>query len=108
MRLTRGDETALVGEDDGLCPISQSGLGEDAGDVALHGRRADVESVGDLGVARGTCRGFGPTTRIPGEGRENDRRDDIDTLVRIDDRADQADREYRDHNDEAVAMVGGV
>jgi hypothetical protein len=40
----------FVGVDGDLHPVPQPELGEDAGDVALHGRLAEVEAAGDLGV----------------------------------------------------------
>ena len=44
------DETDLVGVDDGLYPIAQPELGEDAPEVGLYRRLGDEEVFGDLGV----------------------------------------------------------
>jgi hypothetical protein len=40
----------FVGVDGDLHPVPEAELGEDTGDVALHGRFAEVEPGGDLGV----------------------------------------------------------
>ena len=40
----------LVGEHDDLDAVAEAELGEDPGDVGLHGRLADEECRGDLGV----------------------------------------------------------
>src|SRR6266542_4841158 len=44
------DESGFVGEDDSLHAVTQVELGEDARDVALHSRLADVELIRDLHV----------------------------------------------------------
>jgi hypothetical protein len=44
------DDAVLVGEDGDLHPVAQAEPGEDAGDVALDGGLAEVETSGDLGV----------------------------------------------------------
>ena len=45
-----GDQATLVGRDDDLRAIPQMQLREDANDVALDGRLAEVQLAGDLGV----------------------------------------------------------
>src|SRR5580704_12138793 len=44
------DDAMFVGVDDNLHPVPQPELGEDAGDVALHGGLAEAEPGGELGV----------------------------------------------------------
>src|SRR3954470_17039672 len=51
-RLTRGDETALVGEDDRLHAVAQAELGQHVGDVGLDRVLAEHELRGDLGVGQ--------------------------------------------------------
>ena len=46
----RLDEARLVREDDGLDAVAEPELPEDARDMRLHGRLADEELLGDLGV----------------------------------------------------------
>src|SRR5262245_15952227 len=44
------DDPGLVGEDDCLHAVTQLELGQDVRDVGLHGRLAEEELAGDLGV----------------------------------------------------------
>jgi len=44
------DDPGFVGQDDGLDPVAQAELGEQVADVGFHGRFADDEVGGDLGV----------------------------------------------------------
>jgi len=47
---TSADQAGAVGEHDRLDPVPHPELGEDPRDVCLHGRLADDQPVGDLGV----------------------------------------------------------
>lgn len=48
--VVRRDQTGAVGVDDGLYPVAQVELGEDARDERLDGLAADDQLIGDLGV----------------------------------------------------------
>ena len=45
-----GQQSRLVGEDDGLDAIPEVELGKDVGDVGLHGRLPDEQPLADLRV----------------------------------------------------------
>jgi hypothetical protein len=48
--VARPDDALFIGVDGDLDPVPQPELGENAGDVALDGRLAEVERGGDLSV----------------------------------------------------------
>src|SRR5580704_17204413 len=50
--LIESGQTVLVGVPDGLRAVPDAGLGEDPVDVGLHRGVAEVEALGDLGVAQ--------------------------------------------------------
>src|SRR5690349_3118102 len=49
-RRSGSDQAGAVGHDDGLDPVAQAQLGQDPGDVGLHGRLRQVQAAGQLGV----------------------------------------------------------
>src|SRR4249919_2228775 len=48
--VSRGRDSALVGDDDSLCTVAQVELAQDAAHMRLHGPFAEHEAIGDLRV----------------------------------------------------------
>src|SRR5215469_5222570 len=84
------DQPGLVGEDDGLDPVADSELAQQARDVALDGGLADEESTGEFGVGQAAGEQPQDLGFPAGQFRQPDRGFDLLVWLRLGESAEEA------------------